>query len=144
MSLHMKIKSNKLFKIEFTKYIDLPEDDEFKHPLYNDITNCLDDDDDKLMGFANNNDIFINLSDSKVNEICNIFRKYGFEFKLLDVTDKAIIGDLQKEFPEVEELTPGLFTSFRIDNTSIDQVLDKICYNGINSLDEIDKLILKS
>jgi hypothetical protein len=140
----MKIKSNKVFKIEFSKYIDLPENDEFKHPFYKDFTNCLDDGDDKLIGFANNNDIFLNLFESKVNIISNVFRKYGFEFKVVDVTDKVINGYLQKDFPEVEEFSPNLFNSFRINNTSIDQILDKISYNGINSLDNIDKLILKS
>jgi hypothetical protein len=141
----MKVKSNKVFKIEFTKQIDLPEDDDnFTHPFYNDLSNCLDEGDDKFIGFTENDDMFINLSESRVNIITNLLRKYNAEFSIIDVTDKVISGEIQKAYPEVEELTPNIFTDFRIDNTSIDQVLDKICYKGIDSLDDIDKLILKS
>lgn len=141
----MRIKSNKVFKIEFSKQIDLPENDyNFEHPFYNDLSNCLDEGDDKFIGFTDNDDMFINLSESRVNIISNILKKYNAEFSIIDVTDKVISGNIQKEYPEVEELSPNLFTNFRLENTSINQVLDKISSNGIDSLDEIDKLILKS
>ena len=53
-------------------------------------------------------------------------------------------GDIQKKFPEVEKLTPYMFDNFRIENTSVDDVLDKILEKGINSIDNIDKIILGS
>ena len=66
-----------------------------------------------------------------------------FEFTKTDVTDKVISGEIAKEYPEVKEVTPKLFTDFRLDNTSVDDILDKIIESGIDSLDKIDKTILK-
>ena len=43
-----------------------------------------------------------------------------------------------------EKLTPYMFDNFRIENTSVDDVLDKILEKGINSIDNIDKMILGS
>jgi 6-pyruvoyl-tetrahydropterin synthase len=141
----MKIRSNKVFKVQFSKKVDLPEDDEkFTHPFYNDITICLDEDDDKYIGFTDDDDMFINLSEVKVNNIANVLNKYNAEFTITDVTEKVISGEIQKSYPEVEILTPDLFKNFRIDNTEIDQILDKINNSGIESLDEVDKVILKS
>ena len=37
-----------------------------------------------------------------------------------------------------------MFDNFRIENTSVDDVLDKILERGINSIDTIDKMILGS
>ena len=37
-----------------------------------------------------------------------------------------------------------MFDNFRIENTSVDDVLDKILEKGINSIDNIDKMILGS
>ena len=37
-----------------------------------------------------------------------------------------------------------MFDNFRIENTSVDDVLDKILEKGINSIDNIDKIILGS
>ena len=59
-----------------------------------------------------------------------------------DVTDKVISGEIQKLYPEVEKFTPKLFENFRLDNTTIDDVLDKINDKGIESLDDIDKKVL--
>jgi hypothetical protein len=57
-----------------------------------------------------------------------------------DVTEKVISGEIQAEYPEVEK---ELFENFRLDNVTVDDVLDKISRLGIESLDDIDKKILE-
>lgn len=136
------MKSDKIFLISFTKRIEIGDD--YSHPLYDDMTNCLSDGDDKFLGFADNEDIFARLPLSKVKSICNVFKKYGFEFKVNDITNDLIKGEIHKKYPEVDSLTPGLFENFRLDETSIDDVLDKISEKGIESLDDVDKKILKA
>jgi urate oxidase len=96
----------------------------------------------KYLGFTNDDDIFVRLPDYKVDKITAVLSKY-FEFTKTDVTDKVISGEIAKIYPEVKEVTPKLFTDFRLDNTSVDDILDKIIESGIDSLDKIDKTILK-
>jgi DNA-binding Lrp family transcriptional regulator len=136
------MKSNKIYLIKFTKKVDLNTLDDFDHPIYKDLVNLLDKGDDKLIGFTNDENIFLRLPYNKVNEICNILIKHGFEFNVSDVTKLVIKGDIEKIYPEVEELNPGIFKNFRMENTSIDDILDKINEKGIGSIDEIDKEIL--
>ena len=50
---------------------------------------------------------------------------------------------MQKLYPEVDKLTPKFFENFRIDNTDVDYVLEKISEKGIDSLDSVDRIILK-
>ncbi len=138
------MKANKIYLLKFTKSVNIEDGDEFTHPIYNDLSNCLNDDEQKYLGFADNEDIFIRLVDYKVTLISEIFSKYGFEFDVLDVTSSVIKGKIQKDYPEVEKLTPYLFEDFRVDNTSIDDILDKINESGMDSLDNIDKKILKT
>lgn len=141
----MNIKSNKIYLLKFTKTVNIDDtNQEFEHPIYNDLANCVDKDENKYIGFADNEDMFVRLPYYKVKLISDIFSKYGFEFDVLDVTDSVIKGITQKEYPEVEALTPYLFEDFRYENTTIDDVLDKINEMGMNSLDEIDKTILKA
>ena len=136
------MKSNKIYLIKFTKKVDVGTGDDFNHPVYEDLSKCLDKGDDKFIGFTNSEDIFVRLSDNKVNEICNVFTKHGFEFNVDEVTELVISGDMQKEYPEVEELTPQIFEVFRMENTSVDDILDKINEKGIEALDNTDKAIL--
>lgn len=112
------------------------------HPIYEELSNCLDEDDIEYLGFTNNDDIFIRLPAYKVDKITAVLSKY-FKFIKTDVTDKVISGDIEKIYPEVKEFSSKLFNDFRLDNTSIDNILDKIIKGGIDSLDKIDKTILK-
>ena len=137
------MKSNTVYFIEFTKKVDTGNDD-FTHPIYNELSQILDDGDDKLLGFTNSENIILRLFEHKVKEICSLFEKYGFELTVSDVTDKVICGDMQLEYPEVQELTPKIFDIFRLENETIDNVLDKINERGIESLDYIDQEILKN
>lgn len=111
------------------------------HPFYEELTECLDEQDQEYIGFTDSDDLFVRLDEYKVKKIETIFKKY-FIFCKTDVTDKVISGEMQKLYPEVERFTPKLFENFRLDNTSIDDVLDKINDKGIESLDDIDKRVL--
>ena len=135
------MKANKIYLIKFTKLINIEDE---KHPIYNDFTNCLNPEDQKYIGFTDNEDVFVRLNDYKVDTFANVFTKHGFEFDVLDVTDSVIKGNIQKKYPEVEALTPYLFEDFRLETTSIDDILDKINETGMDSLDAIDKNILSA
>lgn len=135
------MKSNNIYFVRFTKSSDIEDD---THPIYQDLSNALDKEDGKYLGFTNGEDLFIRLVYFKVQKVLDVFTKYGFEFEVTDVTSDVISGDIQKKFPEVEKLTPYMFDNFRIENTSVDDVLDKILEKGINSIDNIDKMILGS
>jgi hypothetical protein len=75
--------------------------------------------------------------ESKLFDIVNIFEKY---FKVIkeDITENIINGMV---YPNVEY---DIFERFRIDYTTVDNILDKILINGINCLDNIDYMILES
>ena len=135
------MKSNNIYFVRFTKSSDIEDN---AHPIYQDLSNALDKEDGKYLGFTNGEDLFIRLVYFKVQKVLDVFTKYGFEFEVTDVTSDVISGDIQKKFPEVEKLTPYMFDNFRIENTSVDDVLDKILEKGINSIDNIDKIILGS
>lgn len=135
------MKSNNIYFVRFTKSSDIEDDN---HPIYQDLSNALDKEDGKYLGFTNGEDLFIRLVYFKVQKVLDVFAKYGFDFEVTDVTSDVISGDIQKKFPEVEKLTPYMFDNFRIENTSVDDVLDKILEKGISSIDSIDKMILGS
>jgi hypothetical protein len=86
--------------------------------------------------------MFVRLNTIKLKRVVDIMKKY-FVIDIKDVSDKVISGELQKLYPEVESLTPKLFRKFRLDNETVDDVLDKINENGLKSLDKVDKKILK-
>lgn len=134
------MKANKIFQIIIKS--DNPETENESHPIYQDFTSVLDPEDNKYIGFTNDNKIFVRLIDYKFNKFCDLLSKYNIIFSVSDVTESVINGDIQKKYPDVEALTPHLFESFRYDNTSIDDILDKINERGINSIDDIDKVIL--
>lgn len=136
------MKSNTIHLIKFVERVDV-ESDGLEHPIFSDLSKFLCEEDQRYIGFTDNDDVFVRLPESKIREICDIFGKYGFKFKVLDVTNYVIMGDAQRKYPEVEKLTPKIFESFRLENTTIDDVLDKINDRGMDSLDEIDRLILK-
>ena len=135
------MKSNNIYFVRFTKSSDIEDN---AHPIYQDLSNALDKEDGKYLGFTNGEDLFIRLVYFKVQKVLDVFTKNGFEFEVTDVTSDVLSGDIQKKFPEVEKLTPYMFDNFRIENTSVDDVLDKILEKGINSIDNIDKIILGS
>jgi hypothetical protein len=140
------MKSNKIYLIRLKEEIngigEIERDSDFSHPFFTEISNVVEVEEAKYIGFSNNEDVFVRLDELKFNQILSVFKKY-YELTIEDVTDKVINGEMQKLYPEVECLTPVLFTDFRLENTSTDDVLDKINVTGINCLDEIDEKILR-
>jgi hypothetical protein len=131
------MKSDKLFKFKFSKEVDIDDSDGFSHPFYTELANCLDEGEDKLLFFYKDSecdDFFANLQEYKIKNLANVLAKYGYEFQILDVTDDVIMGKIN--------IKEELFHNFRLENTTIDQVLDKINESGLDSLDEIDRKIL--
>ncbi len=108
------------------------------HPIYEELSNCLDIADIQYLEFTNDDDIFVRLPNYKIDKIITTLSKY-FKYTMSDVTDAVISGELERKFPESYKL----FNNFRLDNTSLDNILDKINNGGIESLDKVDRLILK-
>ena len=95
------------------------------HPIYEELSNCLDIADIQYLEFTNDDDIFVRLPNYKIDKIITTLSKY-FKYTMSDVTDAVISGELERKFPESYKL----FNNFRLDNTSLDNILDKI-NNGI-------------
>ena len=113
---------------------------DFSHPFYAEIAQILVGDDAKNLGFTKDKAMFAALEDVKLEKLSDLMNKY-FIITKTDVTEQVIRGEIQAEYPEVEK---GLFENFRLENTTVDNVLDKISSFGIESLDHIDKAILAS
>jgi hypothetical protein len=128
-----------LFKLIGEDIID-GDNNDFSHPFYSDLSEVISNDDVKYMGFGKNETMFMSMEDYRFNIISAVFKKY-FVLSIADVTDDVMNGKILIEYPEVNK---ELFEEFRLDNTTLDDVLDKINKFGIESLDYIDKMILGS
>lgn len=135
---------NRIYQVTIVEDVeDINSDNnDFSHPFFEDITLSLDEKDINYIGFSENDEMFIRLDSIKFRRVIDIMKKY-FIIDIKDVSEKVISGEIQKIYPEVEKLTPKLFRNFRLDNVTVDDVLDKINETGINSLDKVDKKILK-
>lgn len=135
---------NKIYQITIVEDVENinSDDNDFTHPFFEEITLSLNENDANYIGFSDNDEMFVRLDTIKMKRVVDIMKKY-FVIDIKDVSDKVISGELQKLYPEVESLTPKLFKKFRLDNETVDDVLDKINENGIDSLDKVDKKILK-
>jgi len=127
-----------LFKL-IGEDIDDGDSNDFSHPFYSELAEVISEEDAKFMGFGKNKTMFIILEDSRFNSVSAVFNKYFF-LSIADVTEKAMNGEIQLEYPDVDKT---LFEQFRLDNTTLDDVLDKISRSGIESLDHIDRTILE-
>jgi hypothetical protein len=137
------MKGCKIYFLKIIKEFDqnlVPADDYFA-PFYQELAHIINLDDAKYFGFTKNDEILLHLEEFQLKKVIAHFEQY-FEISLEDVTDKVINGEMQKIYPEVEELTPDFFYNFRIENTSIDDILDKINNSGSESLDYIDTTII--
>jgi hypothetical protein len=113
--------------------------EDMTHPFYDEISQVIGEEDVKYMGFTDEDDLFITLDEYRIEKVTFLLQKY-FIIRKTDVTEKVMSGEIQVEYPEVEYL----FENFRLENTTVDNVLDKISSLGIESLDYIDKMILGS
>jgi hypothetical protein len=141
------MKVNKLYLIKTLSVKDGKKElsKETQEIILERITKVLDANDDKdilIEEFENKEFMFFRLSHMKIMRICSIIDPY-INYKLEEVSKKVILGNINEyDFVIKNSEFKNFFESFRLDNTSIDDVLDKITVKGINSLDEIDKIIL--
>jgi hypothetical protein len=135
---------NRIYQITIVEDVENinSNDNDFSHPFFEEITLSLNEKDINYIGFSDNDEMFVRLDTIKMKRVVDIMNKY-FVIDIKDVSDKVISGELQKLYPEVESLTPKLFRKFRLDNETVDDVLDKINESGLKSLDKVDKKILK-
>lgn len=86
--------------------------------------------------------LFLRVEDYKVDKICKVLDNY-IEYEVEEITDRLILGN-EAELKDIvkNEEFKQFFDSFRIENTQVDDVLDKINYQGIDALDDIDKQVL--
>ena len=140
------MKHNKLYLIKtlsVKKGVNLADD--LQKMILTKIANVLDKNDDKDIVVESVDDkefMFFRLSYMKVMRICSILQPY-INYSVDEISNKVILGDVD-EYDLIinnDDLSK-FFNSFRLDNASVDDILDKILDKGINSLDEIDKLIL--
>lgn len=137
------MKSNKIYHIKLVKEIIKVESNEndFLHPIFSELSDIVEEEEAKHIWVSDNDEIYIRLDDNKYKRILVAFEKY-YELTTEDITNKVVGGEIEKLYPEIELLTEDFFTNFRIENTSVDDLLDKINAKGIDSLDDIDKSIL--
>ena len=135
---------NKIYQITIVEDVENinSNNNDFSHPFFEEITLSLNEKDTNYIGFSDNDEMFVRLDTIKMKRVVDIMKKY-FVIDIKDVSDKVISGEIQKLYPEVEALTPKLFRKFRLDNETVDDVLDKINESGIKSLDKVDKKVLK-
>jgi hypothetical protein len=140
------MKHNKLYLIKtlsVKKGVNLTDD--LQKMILTKIANVLDKNDDKDIVVESVDDkefMFFRLSYMKVMRICSILQPY-INYSVDEISDKVILGDVDEyDFIIDNDDLSKFFNSFRLDNASVDDILDKILDKGINSLDEIDKLIL--
>ena len=77
-------------------------------------------------------------TDEYIGIMTSIFKKYGIKYKITDVTSQYVKTSIISMFKSQEER----IKSFVIDNISIDDVLDKISNSGMDSLNEMDYIVL--
>jgi hypothetical protein len=140
------MKHNKLYLIKtlsVKKGVNLTDD--LQEMILTKIANVLDKNDDKdiVVELVDDKEfMFFRLSYMKVMRICSILQPY-INYSVDEISDKVILGDVDEyDFIIDNDDLSKFFNSFRLDNASVDDILDKILDKGINSLDEIDKLIL--
>ena len=135
---------NRIYQITIIEDVENinSDDNDFSHPFFEEVVLSLNEKDTNYIGFSDNDEMFVRLDTIKLKRVVDIMKKY-FVIEVKDVSDKVISGELQRLYPEVETLTPKLFRKFRLDNETVDDVLDKINETGIKSLDKVDKKILK-
>jgi hypothetical protein len=120
--------------------IDDGDNNDFSHPFYTEIAGVIDPEDVQYMRFSKDKTMFITIEDSRIKEISAVFAKH-FILSIADISDDVLACSIQHEYPDVDQ---EYFDEYRLANTTMDDVLDKINKSGMCSLDHIDKTILES
>ena len=79
------------------------------HPIYEELSNCLDIADIQYLEFTNDDDIFVRLPNYKIDKIITTLSKY-FKYTMSDVTNAVISGELERKVSESYKL----FNNFRL------------------------------
>ena len=135
------MKANRIYLI---KTLSEPSDKDAQKML-TEVADCFEPEDEGNFVVEDVNGLdylFLRVEDYKVDKICKVLDKY-IKYEAEEITDRLILGneDELKEIVKNEEFKQ-FFDSFRIENTKVDGVLDKINYQGIDALDDIDKQVL--
>jgi hypothetical protein len=69
-----------------------------------------------------------------------LLSKIGVNYKVEDMTSLYFKNQLAKFVPEVDV---DRFNQFLVESLSVDDVLDKISESGVDSLNDVDKMILQ-
>lgn len=76
--------------------------------------------------------------DVNITKAMHLFRKNGVPFKLKDISENALMGEINVNDVEFK----GQLNHWLMENLSVDDVLDKINKHGIESLTDIDRFVL--
>jgi hypothetical protein len=135
------MKSNKIFLI---KVLSNPEV-KLENRMLQEFCDCFEEGDEYNYAVHDVNGldyIFLRFSDYKVDKVCKVLDRY-IKYDLSEISGNLILGNEGDLLNIVKsDEFKSFFDSFRIDNTKIDDVLDKINVKGINALDDIDKDVL--
>lgn len=135
------MKSNKIFLIKALSNPEIGLEDK----MIQEFCDCFEEGDEYNYAVEDVDGldyIFLRFPDYKVNKICDVLDKY-IEYDLSEITNDLIFGN-EGELKSIikSDEFKGFFDNFRIENTKVDDVLDKISAKGIDALDDIDREIL--
>lgn len=135
------MKANRIYLI---KTLSEPSDKDAQKML-SEVADCFEPEDEGnfVVEDVNGFDyLFLRVEDYKVDKICKVLDKY-IKYEVEEIGDRLIFGN-EAELKEIvkNEEFKQFFDSFRIENTKVDDVLDKINYQCIDALDDIDKQVL--
>jgi translation elongation factor EF-Ts len=139
------MKSNKIYHIKLIEEIVKTNsaENDFSNPIYSELSDIIEVEEAEYIWVSDNDELYIRLDENKFKRILATFEKY-YILTTEDITDKVVGGEIEKMYSEIELVNEDFFTNFRLENTSVDDLLDKISTRGIDSLDTIDKSILSS
>lgn len=80
------------------------------------------------------------MNNTQYNRFLNFSETTGIKYRIEDVTDKVILGELDLG----QYITNVIVNPYLQNNLTVDEVLDKINVKGIDSLSDIDNEILKN
>ena len=86
---------DKIYLLKIADDLPLYDGGSKVHQFYEELTECLELEDQYNIGFTDNDYILIRLNDYKFKKVDEVFKKY-FIFSKTDVSRKVISGEMQK------------------------------------------------
>ena len=134
--------------VNFFKISKVPEI--IENTIFSELADILDPEDESLIAiypWKDGDIMFTFLSDQKVKSLVILFEAHAVLEKFKNVTESILMArEKGKEFKTVFENTDytKLLNKFLKENLTVDLILDKITEYGIESINEIDKEIMKN